>query len=138
MNLIISKIKEYAKKNNIRSYISDEDWEKLIKYINWKDYLEEKKCNDSVNTIKDYIYHLIEQYNYELAIENEDTNYMLKLIHGCDFDIEINKNGTLDIIDMQGAYLGGEDSWKNFDTISSVLGRISGVYLYDYFGINSY
>ena len=57
-------------------------------------------------------------------------------IYGCEFEIDINKNDTLDIIDMQGAYLGGKDSWKNFDTISSAFGRISGAYLYDYFGLD--
>ena len=47
--------------------------------------------------------------------------------------MEINKNGTLNLIDLQNVYLGG--GYSNFETIESALGRLSGSYLYDYFGI---
>ena len=60
---------------------------------------------------------------------------MLYYIYCCEFDLEINKNGTLNLRDLQNAYLGGKESYINFETIESALGRLSGSYLYDYFGI---
>lgn len=137
MSEIIDKtIKKYAKKNNILSYMSNDVWKDLEKYIDWQDYESEKEFNENIDTVEDYICHFIEQYNYELALENEDTSYMLKLIYGCDFDIEINKNGKLDLIDLQEAYLGG--NYKDFEEISDVLDRLSPIYLYDYYGINNF
>ena len=68
-------------------------------------------------------------------MQNEDIEKMLDYIYGCEFDLEINKNGTLNLIDLQNAYLGGTESYINFETIESALGRLSGSYLYDYFGI---
>ena len=68
-------------------------------------------------------------------MQNEDIEKMLDYIYGCEFDLEINKNGTLNLIDLQNAYLGGTESYINFETIGSALGRLSGSYLYDYFGI---
>lgn len=137
MSEIIDKtIKKYAKKNNILSYMSNDVWKDLEKYIDWQDYESEKEFNENIDTVEDYICHLIEQYNYELALENEDTSYMLELICGCDFDIEINENGTLNLIDLQEAYLGG--NYDNFKTISEALDRLSPTYLYDYYGINNF
>lgn len=130
----MESIEKYVKENDIKSYLNYcEDMENLKKYINIKDYEEQIGWNERVECIEDYIYYLISQYNYEIALKNEDTQYMLELIYGCEFDIEINKNGKLDLIDLQGAYLGGD--YDNFKTIAEVLGRLSGSYLYDYYGI---
>ena len=131
----MESIEKYVKENDIKGYLSYcEDMENLKKAnINMEDYEEELKCNENVVNIETYIDKLITQYNYEIALENEDTQYMLDLIYGCEFDIEINKNGKLDLIDLQGAYLGGD--YDNFETIAEVLGRLSGSYLYDYYGI---
>ena len=132
-------IKNYVKDNNIKGYLSvDLDKEELLKHIDKEDFEEERANNENIESEEDYIYNKIATYNLELALENEDIEELLYYIYNCDFNIEINKNGILDIIDMQGAYLGGEDSWENFDTISSAFDRISGAYLYDYFGITLY
>lgn len=130
----MESIEKYVKENDIKGYLNYcEDMENLKKYINIKDYEEQIGWNERVECIEDYIYYLISQYNYEIALKNEDTQYMLDLIYGCEFDIEINKNGKLDLIDLQGVYLGGD--YDNFKTIAEVLGRLSGSYLYDYYGI---
>ena len=130
----MESIEKYVKENDIKGYLSYcEDMENLKKYINIKDYEEQIGWNERVECIEDYIYYLISQYNYEIALKNEDTQYMLDLIYGCEFDIEINKNGKLDLIDLQGAYLGGD--YDNFKTIAEALGRLSVSYLYDYYGI---
>ena len=94
---------------------------------------EERDFNENIDTLEDYIYYLIENYNFELSMQNEDIEEMLDYIYGCEFDLEINENGTLNLIDLQNVYLGGE--YSNFETIESALGRLSGSYLYDYFGI---
>lgn len=114
------------------------DKKELLKHIDEEGFEEERANNENIESEEDYIYNKIATYNLLLALENEDIERLLYYIYNCDFNIEINKNGTLDIIDMQGAYLGGKDSWKDFDTISSAFDRISGAYLYDYFGINLY
>lgn len=130
----MESIEKYVKENDIKGYLNYcEDMENLKKYINIKDYEEQIGWNERVECIEDYIYYLISQYNYEIALKNEDTQYMLDLIYGCEFDIEINENGKLDLIDLQGAYLGGD--YDNFKTIAEVLGRLSDSYLYDYYGI---
>lgn len=131
----MESIEKYVKENDIKGYLNYcEDMENLKKAnINMEDYEEELKWNENVVNIETYIDKLITQYNYEIALENEDTQYMLDLIYGCEFDVEINKNGKLDLIDLQGVYLGGD--YDNFETIAEVLGRLSGSYLYDYYGI---
>lgn len=135
----IKVLNEYVKNNNINGYLSNSlDSNNLQTYINnnqeeIKNFEEEKSFNDNVDTLEDYIYCLIENYNYDLTIKNQDIEKMLDYIYGCEFDLEINQNGTLDLIDLQGAYLGG--NYSNFETIESALGRLSGSYLYDYFGI---
>lgn len=129
-------IEKYIKDNNIKGYLSmGLDFKNLLKYIDYEDFEEEKANNEHIESEEDYIYNRIEIYNLGLALINEDIEILLDYIYGCEFEIDINKNGILDIIDMQGAYLGGKDSWENFDTISSAFGRISGAYLYDYFGL---
>lgn len=130
----MESIEKYVKENDIKGYLNYcEDMENLKKYINIKDYEEQIGWNERVECIEDYIYYLISQYNYEIALKNEDTQYMLDLIYGCEFDIEINEKGNLDLIDLQGVYLGGE--YEDFETIRAALGRLSGSYLYDYYGI---
>lgn len=130
----MESIEKYVKENDIKSYLNYcEDMENLKKYINIKDYEEQIGWNERVECIEDYIYYLISQYNYEIALKNEDTQYMLDLIYGCEFDVEINKNGKLDLIDLQGVYLGGD--YDNFKTIAEALSRLSVSYLYDYYGI---
>lgn len=132
-------IKNYVKNNNIKGYLStDLDKEELLKHIYKEDFEEEKANNEHIESKEDYIYNKIATYNLQLALENEDIGEILLYIYDCEFDIDINKNGTLNMVDMQGAYLGGADSWENFDTILSAFDRISGAYLYDYFGIDLY
>lgn len=135
----MNKVEKYIKDNNIKGYLSSAlDTDKIEKYIKndkkeMKLFEEERDFNENIDTLEDYIYCLIENYNFELAMQNEDIEEMLDYIYGCEFDLEINKNGTLNLIDLQNAYLGGE--YSNFETIESALGRLSGSYLYDYFGI---
>ena len=130
----LKDLKKYVNDNNINGYLRyGLDCENLKKYIDMKEYEEEK--NWTRINLEDYIDDKIAQYNYILALENEDIKYMIDLIAGCEFDIEINKNGKLDLIDLQGAYLGNTESYENFDTIASALNRLSGSYLYDYYGI---
>ena len=137
----MNKVEKYIKDNNIKGYLSSAlDTDKIEKYIrNDKKEMElfekERDFNENIDTLEDYIYCLIENYNFEIAMQNEDIEKMLDYIYGCEFDLEINKNGTLNLIDLQNAYLGGIESYINFETIDSALGRLSGSYLYDYFGI---
>lgn len=134
-------LKKYIKDNNIHGYLSNElDNDKIEKYIKndkkeMKLFEEERDFNENIDTLEDYIYYLIENYNFELAMQNEDIEEMLLLIYGCEFDIVINKDGTLDLIDTQSAYLGGVDSYENFDNIENAIWRLSGSFLNDYFGI---
>lgn len=135
----MNKVEKYIKDNNIKGYLSSAlDTDKIAKYIkNDKKEMElfekERDFNENIDTLEDYIYYLIENYNFELTMQNEDIEEMLDYIYGCEFDLEINKNGTLNLIDLQNVYLGG--NYSNFETIESALGRLSGSYLYDYFGI---
>lgn len=132
----MERIKEYINKNNILGYLSyGDDFENLKNYIDQEDFEEQRGWNERVETIEDYIFYIILQYNYDLAVENEDIEFMLELIYGCEFDIEINENGKLDLIDLQGVYLGDIDSYMNFEEIADVLDRLSGSYIYDYYGI---
>ena len=135
----MNKVEKYIKDNNIQGYLSSAlDTDKIAKYIKndkkeMKLFEEERDFNENIDTLEDCIYYLIENYNFELTMQNEDIEKMLDYIYGCEFDLEINKNGTLNLIDLQNVYLGG--GYSNFETIESALGRLSGSYLYDYFGI---
>lgn len=135
----MNKVEKYIKDNNIKGYLSSAlDTDKIAKYIKndkkeMELFEEERNFNENIDTLEDYIYYLIENYNFELTMQNEDIEEMLEYIYGCEFDLEINKNGTLNLIDLQNVYLGG--NYSNFETIDSALGRLSGSYLYDYFGI---
>lgn len=135
----MNEVEKYIKDNNIKGYLSSAlDTDKIEEYIKndkkeMELFEEERNFNENIDTLEDYIYYLIENYNFEIAMQNEDIEKMLDYIYGCEFDLEINKNGTLNLIDLQNAYLGG--NYSNFGTIDSALGRLSGSYLYDYFGI---
>ena len=135
----MNKVEKYIKDNNIQGYLSSElDTDKIEEYIKndkkeMELFEEERNFNENIDTLEDYIYYLIENYNFELTMQNEDIEEILNYIYGCEFDLEINENGTLNLIDLQNAYLGG--GYSNFETIESALGRLSGSYLYDYFGI---
>lgn len=137
----MNKVEKYIKDNNIKGYLSSAlDTDKIEKYIKndkkeMKLFEEERYFNENIDTLKDYIYYLIENYNFELAMQNEDIEKMLYYIYGCEFKVEITENGKLNLIDLQNAYLGGKESYINFETIDSALDRLSGSYLYDYFGI---
>lgn len=133
----MKRLNEYIKKENILGYLSmDLDEEKLEQYVDNDEFEEEKSWNENVEDIEDYIYKVIEEYNYLKAFENEDTNFLLEYIYGCEFDLEINKDGTLDLIDLQEVYLGGVESYEGFEEITGVADRLSISYLYDYYGIN--
>lgn len=135
----MNKVEKYIKDNNIKGYLSSAlDTDKIEEYIKndkkeMELFEEERNFNENIDTLEDYIYYLIENYNFELTMQNEDIEEMLDYIYGCEFDLEINKNGTLNLIDLQNVYLGG--NYSNFETIESALGRLSESYLYDYFGI---
>lgn len=132
----MKKLNEYIKKENIIGYLSYKlDSEKLLKYINEDEFEEEKQYNENIEDKEDYISQEIQKYNYLKALDNQDIELLLDLIYGCEFDIEINKDGTLSLLDMQGAYLGGKESYENLKDISSVVDRLSGSYFYDYYGI---
>lgn len=135
MNL--ENVKRYVKDNNIKSYLDyDLDYEELEKYITIEEHEKEKKCNENIEELEDYIYTLIDNYNYDLAMQNEDIKEILSLIYGCEFKIEINKNRTLDLIDLQEGYLGANyNSYENFEDIMECQARLCNTYFYDYFGI---
>lgn len=131
-------IDKYVKDNNIKTYLSREDIDKLVENINanteeLKKYNAEFLENEKIEDLVDYVDILINNYNYNLMIKNQDIEEMLYYIYGCEFDLIVNKDGTLDLFDIQGAYLGG--NYSNFETIENALGRLSSSYLYDYFGI---
>lgn len=83
----------------------------------------------------DNIYNFIATQEYLKAYKNGDINYLISLIDECEFEIEINPNGTLDLVDLQGAYLGGVESYEEFEDILSICDRLECTYFYDYFGI---
>lgn len=88
-------------------------------------------------TLKDYdnIEEFIATRDYVKAMNNEDFNYIVDLIEGCEFEIEVNENGTINLIDLQGAYLGDIDSYDNFEDVFNACARLEGSFLYDYYGI---
>lgn len=118
-------IEKYIKDNNIKRYLSSEEDNTFINELNLD--------------VEDYDkFDPIETYNYIYAMDNEEIKELLCLIYECEFDIEINKDGTLNLIDMQGAYLGGVESYENFNTIMDICERLEGSYFRDYHGIDLY
>jgi len=87
--------------------------------------------------LKDYnnIYELQATINYIKAMNNENFEEILNYIFGCEFDVEINEDGTINLIDLLEVYLGGADSYENFVDIFDACERLEGSYLYDYFNI---
>lgn len=87
--------------------------------------------------LKDYdnISEFIATKDYINAQNKEDFNYIVNLINGCEFDIEINPDGTINLIDLMEVYLGGADSYENFTDVFSACGRLEGSFLYDYYNI---
>lgn len=81
------------------------------------------------------IYELVATKKYIKALHDENFKYILNLINDCEFDIEINENGTINLIDLQGAYLGDFESYQNFNDIFEACQRLDGSFLFDYFGI---
>lgn len=128
-------LEKYIEDNNIKSYLKFEDIEKIIKNLTAEEIKEIEKELYGDETLEDYIYDLIMNCNYMFAVENEDINYLIHLIYGCEFDIEINKEGKIDLIDLQGVYLGGVESYEDFEDIISASDRLSGSYYSDYYGI---
>lgn len=133
-------IKNYVKNNNIKSYLTYElDMQNIIKLMTAQDYKNMEDSifeEDSYDTLEEsYIANLIFKYNYLLAVENEDIEHLLNLIYECEFDLEITENNKLDLIDFQYAYLGGCDSYENFDTIADACSRLDGAYFQDYFNL---
>ena len=83
----------------------------------------------------DSIYEVNATTNYLKALHEENFYYILDLIYGCDFDVEINKDGTINLIDLQGAYLGGFESYENFENIFDACNRLNDSFLFDYYNI---
>lgn len=94
-----------------------------------------KKNKNKYNNYIDFIYEQKATKDYIKAMKEENFNYILYLISGCEFDIEINTDGTINLIDLQGAYLGGFDSYENFTDIFEACQRLEGSFLYDYYKI---
>ena len=126
-------IKEYVKENNIIGYLNYG-----IDYNNLKEILIKNTTLRTDDELEDEIYRMIQEYNYNLAIETGDTNEIIKYIYGCEFDIEINKDGKIDLIDLPNVYLGGKDSYENFETIMGASGRLEGSFYRDYYGMEIY
>ena len=126
-------LKKYIEENNIKGYLN---WKLDSK--NMKKILEKNHVLENDETLDDETYSIIQEYNYKLAMETGDIKEIASYIYGCDFDIEINKDGKIDLIDLQGAYLGGLDTYENFDTIMSASERLEGCFYSDYYGLELY
>lgn len=125
-------INKYVKENDIIGYLSyGLDFEKFLKYLDKENISEILK---NYRNKEEYFETLMENYNFELALENEDIEMLVDYIHGCEFDIDINKDGTLDLIDNLGAYWGDWESYQGFETIENIIYRLN-IYLYDYYKI---
>lgn len=81
------------------------------------------------------IYDFIATRNYIKAMKNQNFEYIRDLIEGCEFEIEINPDGSINLIDLQWAYLGGVESYENFNDIFSACERLEGSFLRDYYNI---
>lgn len=82
----MENIKKYIKDNNIQGYLSSAlDTDKIEEYIKndkkeMELFEEERNFNENIDTLEDYIYYLIENYNFELTMQNEDIEEMLDYI----------------------------------------------------------
>lgn len=82
----MNKVEKYIKDNNIKGYLSSAlDTDKIEEYIKndkkeMELFEEERNFNENIDTLEDYIYYLIENYNFELTMQNEDIEEMLDYI----------------------------------------------------------
>lgn len=126
-------LERYAKENNIKGYLSYTlDYEKIIDSMSKKE-LEKYKGYDQNDYFETVLNQYIDLYNYNLAKENEDIQMLQEFIEGCEFDIMINKDGTLDLKDLLNAYLGGVDTYEGFGDIESASGRLEDSFYNDYY-----
>ena len=126
-------LERYAKENNIKGYLSYTlDYEKIIDSMSKKE-LEKYKGYDQNDYFETVLNQYIDLYNYNLAKENEDIQMLQEFIEGCEFDIMINKDGTLDLKDLQYVYLGGVDTYEGFGDIESASGRLEDSFYNDYY-----
>ena len=126
-------LERYAKENNIKGYLSYMlDYEKIIDSMSKKE-LEKYKGYDQNDYFETVLNQYIALYNYTLAMENEDLERIAEYIEGCEFDILINNNGTIDLKDLQEVYLGGMNSYENFETIFDASARLEGSFYNDYY-----
>lgn len=133
--MIDELLEKYVKENNIKSYLILEDIQNIFQKLTDEQIEEIENNYEQDYSFEDIAYEIISDYNYRLAVENEDTNELIDYIEGCEFDIEINKDGKIELIDLQGAYLGGADSYENFETIMEASERLEGSFYRDYYGI---
>lgn len=134
--MIDELLEKYIKENNIKSYLILEDIKNIFQKLTDEQIEEIKNNYERDYSFEDIAYEIISDYNYRLAVENEDIETIINYILGCEFDIEINKDGKIDLIDLQGAYLGG--NYDNFETIMEASGRLEGSFYRDYYGIEVY
>ena len=126
-------IKKYVEENNIIGYLNWKlDSDNIMKILDGNYTLEGDE------TLEDVAYWIIQNYNYNLAKEIGDTKEIADYIYGCEFDIIVNKEGKIDLKDLQGAYLGGGDSYENFETIMEASERLEGSFYRDYYGMEIY
>lgn len=131
-------IKKYIKDNNIIGYINTEDIENMFKNLTEEQIYEIEKNFEEDYSRMDIICSIVEEYNYNLAKEIGDTKEIAGYIYGCEFDIMVDKEGKIYLKDLQGAYLGGVDTYENFETIIEASERLEGSFYRDYYGMEIY
>jgi len=94
-----------------------------------------KKTYKLNSDIYNNIHELKATKDYIEAMKKQNFDYIMGLIEGCEFGVEINTDGTVNLIDWQGAYLGGVESYDNFTNIFEACERLEGSFLFDYYGI---
>lgn len=70
-------------------------------------------------------------YRYESVEEIISKGQVLDVIEECDFKVVSNKNGTLSLVDLQGANLADIEG-EEFNSYSEILYRLESTYLNDY------
>lgn len=74
---------------------------------------------------------------YLQAFRNNEIDKLLQYIYECEFDVYINEEGKLQLIDLQKANLGNIEE-ETFETIQDVCERLEGSYFKDYHCIELY
>lgn len=127
-------VKKYAEDNNIKGYLYCKDMEEIRKMIT-QEYInqfEGDEFDDRTNDFEDFlmtqIFQQIDLYNYIKEKENEDIPRIRERIEGCDFKILTDNEGKISLEDLQGGYLGGYDSYQDFETIMDANNRIEHFY----------